>query len=240
LSNPTTEAPGADAGQLAHGEVEERLDVEGRELLRQMFQDHLDLRAQREPRREAVVVGADGVARRSVAAGHEHGLLTVFGKVEVSRLAYRRRGHANLHPADSDLNLPVELYSHGLRRLAVVEATRRSGGAPDSAWASVRRHWPSGPRLGARTSCPPGSRKGEKRKRKRMAEVGSVYDIRPVPRTPDDVLAGAHDGEQVARPAPRARNKWLMASVVEDAGAVVSRVFDEAERRDSDHRCFYD
>jgi hypothetical protein len=36
-------------------------------------------------------------------------LLTVFGKVAVTRLAYRRRGHANLHPADSDLNLPVEL-----------------------------------------------------------------------------------------------------------------------------------
>jgi hypothetical protein len=58
---------GADAGQLAHGELEERLDVEGRELLRQMFQDHLDLRAQREPRLEAVV-GANGVTRGSVEA----------------------------------------------------------------------------------------------------------------------------------------------------------------------------
>jgi Uncharacterized protein conserved in bacteria (DUF2263) len=67
-------------------------------------------RAKREPRLEAVV-GADGVARRGVEAGHERGLLTVFGKVEVSRLAYRRRGHANLHPADSDLNLPVEAGS---------------------------------------------------------------------------------------------------------------------------------
>lgn len=38
-----------------------------------------------------------------------------------------------------------------------------------------------------------------------------------------------------ARPAPRARNRWLMASVVEDA-AVVSRVFDDAERRDPQHR----
>ena len=280
---------GADAGQLAHGELEERLDVEGRELLRQMLQDHLDLRAQREPRLEAVV-GADGVARRGVEAGHERGLLTVFGKVEVSRLAYRRRGHANLHPADSDLNLPVELYSHGLRRLAVVEATR---GSFDGVREAVRRS--TGQRLGKRQlealaqraatdfdtfyeerkltagnpddvlviSCdgkgvvmrPDALRaataqaaarstnklatrlsKGEKRNRKRMAEVGSVYDVRPVPRTSDDVLAGAHDGEQVARPAPRARNKWLMASVVEDASAVVSRVFDEAERRDSDHR----
>jgi hypothetical protein len=280
---------GADAGQLAHGELEERLDVEGRELLRQMFQDHLDLRAQREPRIEAVV-GADGVARRSVEAGHERGLLTVFGKVEVTRLAYPRRGHANLHPADSDLHLPVELHSHGLRRLAIVEATR---GSFDGVREAVRRG--TGQRLGKRQlealvqraatdfdafyeerhltaghpddllviSCdgkgvvmrPDALRaataqaaarstnklatrlsKGEKRNRKRMAEVGGVYEVRHVARTPDDILAGSHDGHHAARPAPRARNKWLMASVVEDAATVVSRVFDEAERRDPDHR----
>ena len=101
---------GPEAGQFTHGDLEEWLSVEGRELLRQMYQDHLDVRAQLEERLEAVV-GADGVVRRGVEAGHERGLLTVFGKVEVTRLAYRRRGHANLHPADSDLNLPVELHS---------------------------------------------------------------------------------------------------------------------------------
>jgi hypothetical protein len=53
---------GADAARIDHSELKERLDVEGRELLRQMFQDHLDLRAQREPRQEAVV-GADRVPR---------------------------------------------------------------------------------------------------------------------------------------------------------------------------------
>ena len=78
--------------------------------------------------------------------------------------------------------------------------------------------------------------KGEKRNRKRMAEVGGVYDARPVPRTPYDIMGAAHDGEHVARLAPRARHRWLMASVVEDTAAVVSRVFDEAERRDPDHR----
>jgi hypothetical protein len=101
------------------------VEAEGRELFRQMLQDHLDLRARREPRLEAVV-GADGVARRGVEADHQRGLLTVFGKVEVSRLAYWRRGHANMHPADAELNLPDELHSHGLRRLAELEGTRGS------------------------------------------------------------------------------------------------------------------
>ena len=44
----------------------------------------------------------------------------------VTRLAYRPRGQANLHPADAALNLPVERHSHGLRRLAAIESTRGS------------------------------------------------------------------------------------------------------------------
>jgi hypothetical protein len=280
---------GTEAGQLAHSELEERMEVESRELFRQMFQDHLDLRAQREPRLEAVV-GADGLARRGVEADHERGLLTVFGKVEVTRLAYRRRGRANLHPADAKLNLPVELHSHGLRRLAVLEGTR---GSFDDVREAIRRS--TGQRLGKRQleelvqraatdfdafyeerkraagepedvlviSCdgkgvvmrPDALRaataqaaarsttklatrlsKGEKRNRKRMAEVGGVYDAEPVPRAPDDILPDSRTSEPpAARPAPHARNKWLIASVEEDAAAVVSRVFDEAERRDPGH-----
>ena len=35
--------------------------------------------------------------------------------------------------------------------------------------------------------------KGEKRNRKRLAEVGAVYDVDPVVRTPADILAGRQD-----------------------------------------------
>src|SRR4029450_4790850 len=72
------------------------------------------------------VVGADGVARGSAEAGRERDLATGFGDVAVQRVAYRKRGHANLHPADAALNLPKEIHSHGLRRLAAVESTRGS------------------------------------------------------------------------------------------------------------------
>lgn len=37
---------------LAHGDLEAQLDMKGRELLRQLFQDHLDLRSERERRLE--------------------------------------------------------------------------------------------------------------------------------------------------------------------------------------------
>jgi len=50
----------------------------------------------------------------------------VFGEVEVKRLAYRTRGAENLYPADAQLNLPAEKHSHGIRRLAALEAPRSS------------------------------------------------------------------------------------------------------------------
>ena len=41
----------SDAAGLQHGELEEQLDVRGRELLRRLYQDRLDLTAAREVRR---------------------------------------------------------------------------------------------------------------------------------------------------------------------------------------------
>ena len=114
-----------EAARLAHSELEECLDRQGRELLRLLFQDHLDLRAARE-RRLDEVSDVDGAARPSVEAGHTRTLTTVFGEVAVHRLAYRARGRANLHPADAQLNLPAEKHSHGLRKLAATEAARGS------------------------------------------------------------------------------------------------------------------
>ena len=73
---------------------------------------------------------------------------------------------------------------------------------------------------------------GEKNGRKRMATVGAVYDLAPVPRQPGDVIRhGDLDGaERTER--PRAQAKWLTASVERDAAQVIGTVFDEAERRD--------
>lgn len=80
-----------EASRLTHGELEQRLTVDLRELVRQLYQDHLDLRAAREPR-PAEVISAQGSQHRSVDTGHARPLQTVFGAVEVTRYAYRRRG----------------------------------------------------------------------------------------------------------------------------------------------------
>lgn len=279
---------GEEARGLDHAELESRLTVDARELYRQLFQDHLDLRAERECRIEEVV-DAHGVVRSSAEAGHQRALQTVFGEVMVDRIAYRRRGHANLHPADAALNLPCEKHSHGLRRLAAVEASR---GSFDDAVEAVERTTgqvvgkrqaeelaaraatdfeqfyselsrpQSDPgdvlvmsadgkgivmrlealrkataRAAAKASTKLSTRlsKGEKPNRKRLAEVGAVYDAAPAPRTPDDIMASSGGDDHEPAPAPVAKNKWLMASVAEDAAAVVGKVFDEAERRDPEH-----
>ena len=120
---------------MEHGELEAQLQADAREVFRQLFQDHLDLRAVREQRIEDVV-DADQVAHPSAEPGHTRGLATVFGQVRVTRIAYRARGQANLHPADGELNLPDEEYSHGLRRLAAVESSR---GSFDGAVEAIER-----------------------------------------------------------------------------------------------------
>jgi hypothetical protein len=63
-----------------------------------------------------------------------------------------------------------------------------------------------------------------------MAELGAVYDVSPVPRCPEDIMAPAKV------PAPVARAKWLTASVTDDIAEVIKTLFDETDRRDPGHR----
>jgi len=116
---------GAQAAGLTHAAVEDRIHTEGVSVLRQLMQDHLDLQASREQRLDEVI-DTDGQARQWAQPDRQRGLATRFGQVTVRRIAYRARGHADLHPADAARNLPAEKHSHGLRRLAAVEAARGS------------------------------------------------------------------------------------------------------------------
>ncbi|MFD6287522.1 ISKra4 family transposase [Streptomyces sp. NPDC060205] len=132
-------------GELAslwsHAELEEHLEQAGRGLLRQLLQDHLDLRARRE--QEAVragihppVIGPEGRLRPWREAGHTRWLACLFGLVRVERMAHRGPGLTNVHPTDEALSLPAGRHSMGLRRLAVTEAVR---GSFDQAQAAIER-----------------------------------------------------------------------------------------------------
>ncbi len=76
--------------------------------------------------------------------------------------------------------------------------------------------------------------KGEKKNRKRMAEVAAVYDLPRVPRSEDDVVGELDRTATTTR--PRARNKRVWASIEKPLHTVIAEMFDEAHRRDPEHQ----
>ncbi len=76
--------------------------------------------------------------------------------------------------------------------------------------------------------------KGEKRHRKRMAQVAAVYTVAPYVRTMADVLADLQPVRDVARDRdrPRPSNKRVWASLTKAPSAVIRDAFEQARRRD--------
>jgi hypothetical protein len=114
---------GDETAVMSLGDLETFLDKEGREVLRQLLQAHLDRRA--EAKATTPVVGADGVERTH----HRHGerkLETLVGAVDLERDGHGARGSETLFPLDEALNLPPEKFSFGIRRRAAEEAAKGS------------------------------------------------------------------------------------------------------------------
>ena len=180
---------GPAAAALVHHDLEDLLDTRGRELLRQLLQDHLDLRALREERalrmRPGPVTDTWGRLRTQVETGHHRALATVFGTVTVCRCALRSRAARNCYPADTALSLPRGRHSHGLRRLAAIEAVR---GSFDAASASITR----------RCGKVAGKRQIEQLVAAAATDVEAFYRARvPVPATAEVLLVLSVDGKGI-------------------------------------------
>ena len=78
--------------------------------------------------------------------------------------------------------------------------------------------------------------KGEKTNRKRMAEIVTMYELTPEPRTAAEILPDPDSPPAAATRRPKAQNKWLKASVTDDASTVIADMFNEADRRDPEHK----
>ena len=209
---------GEEAGALTHDELETRLATCGRDLLRQLFQDHLDLRASRE-RRATSVIDVTGVAHGAIEAGHRRGLQTIVGCVTVTRLAYRAKGAENLHLQDAALNLPAERHSHGLRELAAIEATR---GSYEEAQAAITRQ----------TGVDLGKRQVEDLVRRAALDICGFYDEkRREPGTKADVLVISADGKGIVM-RPDALRPATMAAARADKHKLKTRL-SKGEQRNS-------
>ena len=261
------------AGGLDHGEREKVTGESGRELQRRLLEATFTIDSARE-QRIGQVTSAAGIRHGSVEAGHDRGVMSVFGPVRAARLAYRNRREPNLYPADARWVLPDDPYSLGMRALAafhlagggygqaqeVIQARtgvtlgraqlaglaqdlaawtgdfyeQRAAGAdaglPDSdvlmmqadgKGIALRPEHRGSPGKGA-DAAHPGIKK--------MAEIIAVADFTPAIREPEDIAAPP--ARRKANPGPKARHKWVSASITSDIPAMISAAFDEADRRD--------
>ena len=81
-----------------------------------------------------------------------------------------------------------------------------------------------------------GKRRGTGEKgHKRIAGTGCVFDVivPEEPRTPEQVM---HPGPGRAGNRPRAENRWYACDITAGLDITIGKIFDEADRRDPDHR----
>jgi hypothetical protein len=200
------------AREMTHDQLEELIETRGRELERQLLQDHFDLRALREE--QALTAGRDRrrvAGRGRVERGHERMLATVFGPVTVRRLAWRAPGQPNIYPADAALSLPAGRHSHGLRRLAVCEAARSSY---DTAKAAIDRR------------CGPvaGKRQLEELVKAAAVDIDGFYARRvPVPCTSEVLLVLSADSKGIVMRPEGLRPATRKAASAKDRGRGVFR-----------------
>lgn len=76
----------------------------------------------------------------------------------------------------------------------------------------------------------PGKDDGTRPGIKKMAEIVAVADFTPAVREPEDIAAPP--ARRRAHPGPKARDKWVSASVTESIEDMIASAFDEADRRD--------
>ncbi len=104
-------------------DLESLIEVEGREVLRCLLEEHIQLRGPGDV--GLSVDGADGVVRthkriRAIS------IKTVFGQVAVDRTVYSSPGASGLAPKEASLNIPAKSYSHALSERVAKEAAKGS------------------------------------------------------------------------------------------------------------------
>jgi hypothetical protein len=125
------------------GEVERKLEEDGRELLRLLMQAHINARSEQVVLEE--VIDNDGMERTHKRKGMTRHFLTTFGVLYVVREGYGGRGLNSLFPLDANLELPTDRFSYRIREISAIEASR---GSYDEVVESIERY--TGQKVGKR------------------------------------------------------------------------------------------
>ncbi|UXY24297.1 ISKra4 family transposase [Streptomyces cynarae] len=205
------ELASTDAASLTHSQLEDLLGSRIREVTRQLFQDHLRLRELTEQRLPEAV-DASGGERTRIERSRSLTLATVFGKVMVTRIAYRGSSVADLHPADAVLNLPAGMHSHVLAKLAAIEASRGS-------FAEACE------RINAVTGAGIGHRQVQELAVAAAADIDDFYDaLMPAPCTDVTTLVISVDGKGVVIRPEALREATAKAAVAKGGNKMKSRL----------------
>jgi len=102
--------------QLELGAVECESERRGRELVRLLLQAHVDARGDGDVGQAIVVQRPEGPVRLGCKRCHTRPVLTLFGEVRITRMAYLAPGHRAVHPLDRQLRLPRRIYSYECQR----------------------------------------------------------------------------------------------------------------------------
>lgn len=214
-------ATGAKA-HLGLGEIERESQIRGREGVRLAIQTHLDARGDGDVGAAIVVAGPDGPIRLGHKRAHTRTMVTLFGKVTITRVGYGARSHASIHPLDAELGLPGRCYSYEFQRRLV----RAAVGSPfDEAIA-----------VGAEmTGVTVPKRSAEQILVEAAADFETFYAGRSSqPPGPDEIVVGAIDckGIPIVKPeraTPTAR-RTKGQKINKKKMATVAAVFSQAPR----------
>jgi hypothetical protein len=104
-------------------DIEEYIQKDGRDLLKHLLLGHLEDRGIGDI--GPGVIGSDGIKRTHKRIRIKK-IKTLFGKIEINRIAYSVPGVSSLFPLDAMLNLPKIDVSYNLQKYFVLEIIKTS------------------------------------------------------------------------------------------------------------------
>jgi hypothetical protein len=102
--------------------VEQQQDLKGREVQRLLLQSHVDLRGPGDIGPSLRVALGDSTSLFTHRRLQRRTLKTVFGEINIDRMAYRCQGQPSIHPLDESLQLPERSFSYELQRRLIKAA----------------------------------------------------------------------------------------------------------------------
>jgi hypothetical protein len=209
------------SGAVDHSLLEEGLEERGREVLRQLYQAHLDELSKTERSEAAGTPVPEGTSVRV----RSRQLETTFGRVHWCRLAYKVGARKTHYPLDKRLNLPSEVYSHPLRRRVAEQA--RAG-----AWEGVVEH------VDDTTGAHVPKRQAEQLAREASKDFDAFYAQRPANDTlaARALLVASSDGKGVRMLPQALREATRKAAEADQTAALHGDPMAEAKLRLHDKR----